>query len=248
MGRLERISDFLNGTLPSSPEACGFFWSLWSISPVWALKQSGGIKLRYIFDHSDSVETQGKSLLLLSVFRTRFLRAVKFSNNYFGNLNGSLKYIHLFASFSSKYLITIWWLEDITVRNPLPFTVVSFAKKKLSSGPAPEFMPTFYLLLRGWGVWRVVHNLQRAYTEVTPNGIELFLKCLRLPLMWSKVLLRIRACYSSTVLCCGENGQVSGLIMWNLYLVLLHINDEDSMRWILFLRSRLLTVGLFYQS
>lgn len=136
-----------------------FFFFFWHVSPVWALKKNGWrIKIQCVFDHSDSAETQGESLLLLSVFRTRFLRAVKFSNYYFGNLNGSLKCIHLFASFLSKYLITIWWLEDITVRNRLPPTLVSFAKKKMSSRPAPEFMPTFYLLLRGGGVLGVVHS------------------------------------------------------------------------------------------
>ena len=120
-----------------------WFWSLWSISPVLTLKKGGEIKLQYVFDHSDSEETQNKSLLHLSVFRTRFLRAVKFNNYCSGNLNRSLKYINIFASSSSKYLITIWWLEDFTVRNLLPLTVVSFAKKKLSSRPAPEFTPTF---------------------------------------------------------------------------------------------------------
>lgn len=130
------------------------------------MKQCGRIKTQCIFYHLDSGETRGKSLLLLSVFRTSFLIGVEFSIYCFGDLNWSLKYIHLFASFSSKYLITIWWLEDITVKNPLLLTVVSFAKKKLSSRPAPEFIPTFYLFLRGWEVLRVV----RSCTEGIPTS------------------------------------------------------------------------------
>lgn len=34
-------------------------------------------------------------------------------------------------------------------KKPFASHYVSFAKKKLSSRPAPEFMPTFYLLLSG---------------------------------------------------------------------------------------------------